>query len=253
MIDNRSEYQRMFEVEQKLWWYQTLHGKVLKQITYHFKSFNPQLRILDAACGTGGLLAFLKQKGYLNTTGFDYSQHAIDFSLERNLNVSFGDLKNVEAFRPDERFDVICCNDAMYFLDDPEIVRALKAFKKKLNPGGIILINIHAFEAFSGTHDIAVGSSRRFVFKDFFAYTQASGLKIQYKTYWPFALSLPIWLVRRWQRYQIRKGNMNHAGPDSDVSYPGDFINGILKATMRIEETIFNSAPFGSSLFMVLK
>ena len=37
MINNRAEYQRMFEVEQKLWWYQILHEKVLYQIKKHFK------------------------------------------------------------------------------------------------------------------------------------------------------------------------------------------------------------------------
>ena len=253
MIDNRLEYQRMYEVEQKLWWYQVLHGKILAQITKHFKIFNPELKILDAACGTGGLISFLQKKGYHHITGFDYSQHAIDFSLERDLDVSFGDLKDVDAFRPLETFDVICCNDALYFLTDTEIINALKSFKKRLNKNGIILINIHAFEAFSGTHDLAVGSSRRFTFEDFHAYFKAAGLHVEFKTYWPFLLSLPIWLIRNWQRYQIRKGKVNTAGPDSDVGYPGNFINSLLHNTMLLEETFLRSAPFGSSLFMVIK
>lgn len=253
MIDNRLEYQRMYEVEKKLWWYQVLHGKILTQIKKHYKALDPELRILDAACGTGGLLSTLKEKGYHNITGFDYSAHAIDFSLERGLDVSFGDLKNVDAFRPGETFDVICCNDALYFLTDLEIVNALKSFKKRLNKNGMILINIHAFEAFSGTHDLAVGSSRRFTFKDFDKYTLAAELRVEYKTYWPFALSLPIWLVRSWQKFRIKNGKINTSNPDSDVSYPGDLINGLLKQATLIEEYLLNSGPFGSSLFMVLK
>ena len=253
MIDNRLEYQRMYEVEQKLWWYQVLQNRILSQINKHFKAFNPDLKILDAACGTGGLLSFLREKGYKNITGFDYSQHAIDFSLERNLNVSFGDLKNVDAFLPEETFDVICCNDALYFLSDTEIINALSSFKKRLNKNGIILINIHAFEAFSGTHDLAVGSSRRFTFADFEQYFKSVDLRVEYKTYWPFFLSLPIWLVRSWQKYQIRNSKINAIDPDSDVSYPGDIINGLLRVVMSFENTLLPSAPFGSSLFMVLK
>ncbi|WP_221394576.1 bifunctional 2-polyprenyl-6-hydroxyphenol methylase/3-demethylubiquinol 3-O-methyltransferase UbiG [Dyadobacter sp. NIV53] len=253
MINNRIEYQRMYEAERKLWWYQVLHRKILLQITNHFKVFNPRLKILDAACGTGGLLSFLKEKGYHNISGFDFSEHAIDFSLARDLDVSFGDLKNVNAFRPDETFDVICCNDALYFLTDTEIISALKIFRKRLNKDGIILINIHAFEAFSGTHDLAVGSSRRFTFEDFEVYLGLVNLNVKYKTYWPFLLSLPIWLVRIWQRRQIRKENLSTATPDSDVSYPGNFINSLLLRMMSLEETIFHTAPFGSSLFMVLK
>lgn len=252
MIDNREEYRSMFEVEQKLWWYQILHERIFDQIKKHFGS-SRKVSVLDAACGTGGLLSYLKQNGFPDLTGFDYSQYAIEFSKERNLDVSFGDLKNVEAFRGQERYDVICCNDALYFLDDRQIIAALQAFRKRLTPGGIILINIHAHEAFAGTHDVAVGSSRRFVLSDFSGYAKAAGLTISYNTYWPFFLSLPIWAVRKWQRYQMRSGKTDTAALHSDVSYPGDFINGMLKTVTAMEKMFLPSAPFGSSLFMVLK
>jgi SAM-dependent methyltransferase len=253
MIDNRLEYQRMYEVERTLWWYQILHGKVLYQIRKQFSADPAKIRILDAACGTGGLLSFLKEKGFTNIAGFDYSQHAIDFSNERGLPVLFGDLRNVADFQPGETFDVICCNDALYFLTDEEIIKALKAFKARLNANGLLLINIHAFEAFSGTHDLAVGSQRRFTFPQFKAYSEAAGLKVSYNTYWPFALSLPILAVRQWQKAQIRKNQLKVEETDSDVKYPGDLINTILKSVTSIESAVLPRAPFGSSLFMVMK
>jgi SAM-dependent methyltransferase len=253
MIANRLEYQRMYETEQKLWWYLVLHGKVLKQIRKHFNADNRELRILDAACGTGGLLSFLRERGYTNLFGFDYSQHAIDFSSERGLLIGFGDLRNVTAFRPGETFDVICCNDALYFLTDEEIIRALNAFRQRLNPNGLLIINIHAFEAFSGTHDLAVGSSRRFELKQFEVYSQAAGLEISYNTYWPFVLSIPILLVRKWQKYQIRHENIQAHEADSDVKFPGETINKLLKGITNTESWLFRKAPFGSSLFMTMK
>ncbi|MCE6988724.1 bifunctional 2-polyprenyl-6-hydroxyphenol methylase/3-demethylubiquinol 3-O-methyltransferase UbiG [Dyadobacter sp. CY323] len=251
MIDNRLEYQRMFEVEQKLWWYQVLHEKVLTSIKRHFGE--KKVSILDAACGTGGLLSFLKINGYTSLTGFDYSQHAIDFSHERDLSVGFGDLRNVQDFLPGKTFDVICCNDALYFLSDDEIVQALRAFKDRLNENGLLIINIHAFEAFSGTHDLAVGSQRRFKLNDFGGYTAAAGLKITHSTYWPFALSLPILAVRQWQKFRIRNSNLSVEHVDSDVKFPGEAINSILKAITKTESAVLSSAPFGSSLFMTIK
>ncbi|MCF2490319.1 bifunctional 2-polyprenyl-6-hydroxyphenol methylase/3-demethylubiquinol 3-O-methyltransferase UbiG [Dyadobacter sp. CY347] len=252
MIDNRLEYQRMYEVERSLWWYQVLHGKVLDRIKKHFGAENYNLKILDAACGTGGLLSFLRDAGYADLTGFDYSQHAIDFSQERNLNVGFGDLKKVEAFQPSEKFDIISCNDALYFLSDEEIIQALTAFKNKLNKNGLIIINIHAFEAFSGTHDLAVGSFRRFKLDQFMHYAKAAGLNIQHNTYWPFALSLPILAVRQWQNYQIRRHKIDTEHLDSDVKFPGEIVNSILKGITKTEQFLIPKAPFGSSLFMVL-
>jgi SAM-dependent methyltransferase len=242
----------MYETEQKLWWYLVLHGKVLEQIRKRFNADKREVRILDAACGTGGLLSFLRGHGYKNLFGFDYSQHAIDFSEERGLLVGFGDLKNVDVFRPGETFDIICCNDALYFLADEEIVRALDAFRQRLNPDGLLIVNIHAFEAFSGTHDLAVGSSRRFELKQFEAYSRTAGLKISYSTYWPFALSLPILLVRQWQKYKIRHQKLQIQELDSDVKFPGETINGILNAITKAESWLVRKAPFGSSLFMTM-
>ncbi len=251
MIDNRLEYQRMYEVEQKLWWYRSLHVKVLRQIMRHFGSASAGIRLLDAACGTGGLLSFLQEKGFKNLAGFDYSRHALDFSLERGLDVEFGDLRHVESFRPAEQFDVICCNDALYFLTDQEIVLALKAFRKKLAVNGLLIINIHAFEAFSGTHDLAVGSSRRFKLNDFQKYAKAADLNIRFNSYWPFALSLPILAVRQWQKFRIRKHKLAVSDTDSDVTYPGDAINSILHGVMKVENFLLAKTPFGSSLFLV--
>ena len=252
MIGNRIEYQRMYEVERKLWWYQILHEKVLSQLRKRFARSSADVKILDAACGTGGLLSYLSEKGYTNAVGFDYSTDAIEFSQERGLNVSFGDLKNVAAFQPGETFDLICCNDALYFLSDEEIVRALVTFQSRLKDNGLILINIHAHEAFSGTHDLAVGSQRRFVLSDFQKYCKAAGLRIQHHTYWPFALSLPILAVRQWQKFQIKRNKLHVEEVDSDVAYPGDFVNGILKTVTKAESGILPSAPFGSSLFLAI-
>jgi len=252
MVNNRGEYERMHELEGSLWWYQILHEKVLRQIRRRFRAaYKPT--ILDAACGTGGLISYLNRHGFPDVCGFDYSRHAVEFSQKRGLDVSLGDLRKVGDFRPGVKYDVVVCNDALYFLTDREIVTALAGFKAKLKPNGLLLINIHAHEAFSGTHDVAVGSTRRFVLADFNGYAQASGLRLTHSTYWPFALSLPIWVVRQWQKRQLRRGKIDVQTLESDVQYPGDFLNNILHFVTRTEQALLPRGPFGSSLFMVLE
>ena len=83
MLINEYEYQRMFEAESHLWWYKILHEKILKLISLNKNDKN--LKILDAGCGTGGLITFLKKNGYLNIKGFDYSDAAVSFCKQRNL------------------------------------------------------------------------------------------------------------------------------------------------------------------------
>lgn len=242
----------MHDLEGSLWWYQILHEMILRQIRRRITPADKPA-ILDAACGTGGLISYLNRQGFSNVCGFDYSSHAVEFSLERGLNVSFGDLRKVAEFRPGMKYDVVICNDALYFLSDPEIEKALADFKAKLKPNGFLLINIHAHETFSGTHDVAVGSTRRFVLADFSGYANAAGLLIKYYTYWPFALSLPIWVVRQWQKRQLRRGKIDVQKLESDVQYPGNFLNRILHLITRTEQSLLPRGPFGSSLFMVLE
>ncbi|WP_025763028.1 class I SAM-dependent methyltransferase [Dyadobacter tibetensis] len=253
MIDNPEEYQRMQEVEQKLWWYRSLHRRVLSQIETYIQKEKKTIRILDAACGTGGLLLALKNAGYEHASGFDLSTTAVQLAQESGLDVSVGDLRQSTQYRAGLSFDVICCNDALYFLTDEEIIAFLKNMKERLNPGGLLLINIHAFEAFAGSHDVAIGSTRRYTWKDFHEYTQQAGLAVLYRTYWPFLLSLPILMVRQWQKYRLHISADLSEPPVSDVSYPGDIVNASLWKVMQLENNLLNRAPFGSSLFMVLQ
>ena len=238
----------MHDLEQNLWWYRSLHDKILHQIRKHFGD-SRELAILDAGCGTGGMLSVLREQGYTDLAGFDYSQDAIELSVERRLDVEFGDLRKVEKFRPAGRYDVIICNDALYILNDEEMVRALAAFKVRLKPNGLILVNVHAFDAFAGTHDVVMHSQRRYTAAMFERFTRQAGLKLSYHTYWPFFLALPIWVVRRWQRHQLKKGKINLETLESDVQYPGDFINGILRFLTNAEHALLRRAPRGQFAF----
>ena len=76
----------MFQVEQQLWWYRHLHERVLTEIQ---RQFGPDrtLNILDAGCGTGGMLSFLRQQGYTRLHGIDGSTDAVAFCHERGLPV----------------------------------------------------------------------------------------------------------------------------------------------------------------------
>jgi methylase of polypeptide subunit release factors len=48
------EYLLMDAIEDGMWWYRALHGRVLEALG------QPQGLVLDAGCGTGGFLARLK-------------------------------------------------------------------------------------------------------------------------------------------------------------------------------------------------
>jgi SAM-dependent methyltransferase len=251
MIGNSIEYEKMYAVERELWWYKVLHGKVLKVIRQQFS--HQTISILDAGCGTGGLLTFLKAHNYQNLAGLDGSEEAVSFCRERQLDVTLCRFESIATFRPENRYDVIVCNDVFYCIDEQDITLAMNYFRAHLKPNGLFITNNNAFNAFYGTHDVAVGGKRRFVLKDLEKMGKLADFQVIYATYWSFFLSPLILAVRQWQAFKLRRGWEKKETIVSDVALPSSFVNQTLFHLVKMEETILPKSPFGSSLFIIMR
>ena len=252
MLINYDEYRMMYEAEEKLWWYRILHEKVLKEIQNRFHG-NKQIKILDAGCGTGGLMSFLIKHGYENIQGFDYSEDAVSFCKERNLDVQQTDITNFEDKFATNSFDVIVNDDVVYQFDNSTITNIFHTFQSILKVDGIIISNNNAFNVFYGTHDIAVGGNQRFKLSDFEKFLKNLPLKIIYHTYWSVLLSPLILGVRLVQQIQLKLNLIDLKSIKSDVTVPADFVNNFFYQVVKLEEKLFKKGFFGSSLFLVLR
>ena len=76
------EYRKMAEVEEAMWYYRALHRHVLRSLPRGLPSGPAQ--VLDAGCGTGGLLRRLREaRPYWQLTGLDFSPLACEQAQER--------------------------------------------------------------------------------------------------------------------------------------------------------------------------
>lgn len=248
MLTRPNEYKKMAAVEAELWWYQALHNSILKTIKTRFYSEN--IRILDAGCGTGGLLSVLQQSGYQNLEGFDLSPEAVRYCTQKGLKVSQNNLTEAKDLFPPRSFDVIVSCDVLYFLSEKESIETLKNFKKLLKPGGILIFNLPALKMFKGMHDISVGITERYTLKSFLHLVNQTPLHIHKYHFWPFLLSPIIGAVRAKQRWEIAKNPTMTI--ESDVELPSPIINTILKKIAVFDTQIIKSKHLGSSLFIVL-
>ncbi len=251
MIDKPDEYQIMYQVETSLWWYKILHAKALRTIERHFSS--KQVRILDVGCGTGGMLSFLRANGYKSLSGVDLSPDAVRLTESRGFAVQTLDLHQIATFDPQARFDVIICNDVLCYFDNAQIAHILSEFRKRINPNGLIISNNNAFDAFTGVHSIVLNIPRRFVIKEFEVIFEELEMQMVAHTYWSFFLSPLIWAYRKIQLAALRLGVIKLQNLGSDVGYPGNFQNNLFLNIVKFEEKCFKTAPFGSSLFWVVK
>ena len=244
-----NEFYNIAEVEQEHWWYKSLHDLVLNYICKHFD--NKNIKIIDACCGTGGLMEYLAKYGYHNTEGFDISETGLDIAKSKGLNVFKADLKDIHDFYKNNYADVIICNDALYFfeLDQQRIITS--EIHNILKSDGLLIINLPALQSFRGMHDIIVNINKRINYKDIKYIYDLKKFKLISSTYWPFLLSPFIWSSRFIQRIKIRFNKDIQLKSDLKKEYY--IISRMLYSVVSLENKLLKSKPFGSSLFTVLK
>ncbi len=106
----------------------------------------PNWRVLDAACGAGSFLplmsTLLEPSGSISA--LDLAQDNVA-AVERRINngeftcpvvARIGSLTSLPY--QDEEFDAVWCANALEYLDDEELVRALEEFVRVLRPGGVL-------------------------------------------------------------------------------------------------------------------
>jgi SAM-dependent methyltransferase len=239
----------MAAAEEQLWWYKSLHYLVFNYISNSFSENT--INIVDAGCGTGGMLKYLSKNGYKNIEGFDISLDALEICKSKQLNVYLDSIINISAHYKPQSLDVIISNDTFYFINETERKLLIRDFYNLLKPNGLVILNLPALNAFRGIHDISVGVNYRFSKSDIKKMIGPSQFNIIRVTYWPFFLSPVIFITRFFQRIKL-KINKN-TKIESDLDLPSRRINNLLFKLTRFENTVFKNKPFGSSLFLVLK
>lgn len=230
-----AEYARLFELERRHFWYVGLHALLCGAL-----SRCGGARLLDAGCGTGGLL--LARPG---ATGVDRSPLALEFCARRGLSrLACADVARLPF--ADGRFDVVVSADVLYHRGVVDDGAALAELARVTRPGGAVILNLPAGRALRGAHDDFVHGARRYDRADVAALAARAGLRVERLTSWNCALLPAAWIVRRLSR---------GGPPRSDVSLPPAPLNALLAAWLRAEAwlALRTGLPFGLSVFAVLR
>jgi SAM-dependent methyltransferase len=206
--------------------------------------------MLDAGCGTGRLLQLLTAHGAVE--GCDASSVALRYCRRRGItDVVRSDLNNADLGR--DRYDVITSIDVLYHQGIKNDRLVVKKMHDALKPGGILVLQVPAYEWLRSEHDIAVHTGRRYTKTQVMRMLKACGFSIETATYRLAFLFVPIVLVRLARNlFSYRRSG---AGAASDVKKHAGVVNALLLAVMKVENRLLKrvSLPFGTSVFTVAR
>ena len=144
-------------------------------------------------------------------------------------------------------FDVVTSIDVLYIKGVDDRV-AMSEMHRVLKLGGLIVVNVPAFEMLRGRHDAAVHTRHRYRKSEVGELLREHGFELLKLSYWNTTL-FPVMMAKR----TIERLSRKEASPASDMSdLPGP-VNDILTAIMRVENRILlaTGMPFGGSVFAV--
>jgi ubiquinone/menaquinone biosynthesis C-methylase UbiE len=237
----------MRSVEDSYWWYQALRPHVVAAL----EPAAPDFSLLDAGCGTGGMLKAVRQKfPAANLTGVDQSTHALELTAARETGAKLLPASVEELPFPENSFDFVLSLDVLSAIGLDDSLAAHEAHRV-LRPRGRLVLNVAAFEFLKGAHDYAVDADRRYSRRQLRALLEGAHFQVERLSYWNAALTPPIALVRWLSRVRPRQTGP----PRSDFRAIPTALNSALKrvAALELSASRHVSLPFGTSLFAVAR
>ena len=237
------EYELMHAVEDRMWWYRGLRTLVAGQLARALVGSPAGGPVLDAGCGTGGMLRILGHAVVGRPTlGLDFNPVAAAMALAKagrpvisgsvnEMPVGDGMLGGYVSL------DVLCHAGV-----EPE--RALSEARRCLQPGAVAVLNLPAYAWMFSAHDRRTQNARRFTRGEARALMARHGFRPLRASYWNMFL-FPLMLLHRLIERDDAK---------SDVREYPRWQDAIFSAALTVERAIIAtgiSLPFGGSLLIV--
>jgi SAM-dependent methyltransferase len=240
----RSEYDRLDRVEDRMWWFAAMHRNLLL-LSHLMPPEAVNLPILDAGCGTGGLLVRLAGR---------YPERAI---LGLDIDLQSCKRAVIKSGRPvcagsvnelpfaDGALAAIFSGDVLCHRNVDE-QRALQQFHRCLGDDGFLILNLPAYRWMLSRHDSAVHNVRRYTARGLVRLLRGFGFRPVYVSYWN-AMLFPLMVI-------TRKFSPTDSGGTSDVKLYPRPIDALCRLGTGLETALLRAGikfPFGGSVLAV--
>jgi SAM-dependent methyltransferase len=257
---DRVEVQAMLDQEDRHWWYRGRRRIVCEELAQ--LPSGPDVRVLDAGCGSGRLLDELRDYGHV--TGLDLNPDSVEVARSRgHEDVVQGPVEQLPW--DDETFDLVISLDMVEHTPDDRVT--LRELRRVTKPGGRFLMTVPALRALWSSHDVFNNHFRRYDRKMMRKLAAETGWTVERMTYFNSLLLPPAAAVRLLQRFRHREvlanghgdvtNDTQHGKHSSDVELTPPWMSPMLELPMKLEARWLDhgrrTLPAGLSLLAVLR
>jgi SAM-dependent methyltransferase len=238
-----SVYAADARLEEDHWWYvgrRKLFARLILEMDLDFGA-----PVLDVGTSAGTNLRMLRDLGFANVTGLDFSEEAIRFCAQKGLGtVRQGDITAMPF--ADDAFSLVVASDIIEHVDEDD--RALAEIARVLRPGATALITVPAFPSLWGFQDEVSRHKRRYRMEQIVARISAAGLEPGRRFHFNYLLFAPIWVAR-----QVMKRWRHSYRSESEVNTP--LINRVLSPIFAFDilTAPHLALPFGVSILVMAR
>jgi SAM-dependent methyltransferase len=236
------EYKFLFELEEHHWWFVGMRKVVASLL--EGRPPEKQLRILDAGCGTGLMLEWLRRYGRVSEVhGLDFDSHAVRYcSLRGEERLVQGSIAAIPY--PKDSFDLAITLDVLDSYPADDVSSPCAELARIMKPGGWLLVRVPAFQFLYSQHDRAVYTKHRYTAGELRARLEEQGLRVERITY-ANTILFPVVAIWRW----LTRSSRPH--PQSDVRplpSPLRWLNPLLAGLLAVEAAWLRHTPWGLPL-----
>ena len=227
-----------------MWWFAALHAN-LAMLCGRMGGRGASRNLLDAGCGTGGLLARLSAAlPERAAVGIDADHFACERARAKSGRPVCAGSVNALPFA-DGAFGAIISADVLCHRDVDERA-ALAQFHRVLCEHGVLILNLPAYSWLMSAHDGAVANIRRYNRRRVVRLLEGAGFRVLLATYWNTVLFPVMVLTRKLLPF----GD----AATSDVRLHPPAVEALCRAATGIEHALLRRGwrlPFGGSVIAV--
>ena len=230
----RREYTLMDAAEGRMWWYRALHDRLADALV------GVRGRVLDAGCGTGGMLVALgMSQPALELVGLEWDGDAARRAREKSgAAIVCGNVNALPFCHAS--FDAVIVADVLCHRA-VEPMTTLAELHRVLRPGGRLVVNMPAYAWLLSVHDRKVHNARRWTARGMRDCLAALLDSLEVRTRYWNGLLLPLMVL---QRKLLARGD----DAASDVAPFSPWLDATLHAITVIERRLPFPLPAGGSV-----